>query len=760
MLDQISTFAVELLIDSAIKTTVFLLLAVPVGWWLARRCPTWHALFWNAALLALLLIPIASLCLPGLRVPVWPEEHESTSLSEFPPSDPSHHLSWGSGEFLEDPPPLASEGQHPSQVSPDSDPPLSLDLLYRFASQLGGRTESLFRQHWPFLVLLLFLAGFVVVLARTVAGYWNAGRLHRSTRSLGHSWQTARLSHWRRRLGVRQPVDLGASDRACIPTVVGILRPLIVMPIHLADTTDARVLDSILVHELAHIKRRDPLWNLLNLLVAACYWFHPLVYLAYRSLSEAREYACDDWAVETLGNSRQYAAALLEVTSRTDRKHVMALGLDMARTVRIVARISRVINLGSHVVVRTGRLTAVATVTAVLSASTLFGSLHLTDSRTGRVVYSQERMSVRTATEAAARLRALYFMQDFEGGYYEGRDLIARFAHAPELRAWYVANVARSDVGYSRAREAVAVADDMVGSDAENPWGWFARAHALSKSRIRREEAFDASGKAMDLQPDHPDIIWLWASALLASGRQEDAITFVDRNRPRVNNLAELLVIKGRALYSLSENPRAEGQRDELKVRAAFAALEEARTTDPLCVNAYYYAGRYLAASGDNAKGCALLRRALALSPNAGSVHQAFCLAVGGHTEMDSEQKLAEIEADVREFIRSRGHYPGTLYTVSDLYRRLGLAEEQAAVEKQIFQAFPDSPEAEWVQVRRYQQAREAMRREATPSAVQEERYIRSLAAFVNRPSHQDKRLLADAYQELSLFVLRQRRRR
>ena len=93
------------------------------------------------------------------------------------------------------------------------------------------------------------------------------------------------------------------------PAVIGILNPTIVLPARGCDDLDDDELASILAHEEAHILRRDNLRGLLESLIVAVFWFHPLVWLAQRALGRAREEACDEFVagsqpVET------YAAAL------------------------------------------------------------------------------------------------------------------------------------------------------------------------------------------------------------------------------------------------------------------------------------------------------------------------------------------------------------------------------------------------------------------------------------------------------------------
>lgn len=93
------------------------------------------------------------------------------------------------------------------------------------------------------------------------------------------------------------------------PAVIGILDPTIVLPARGCDDLDDDELASILAHEEGHILRRDNLRGLLESLLVALFWFHPLVWIAQRALGRAREEACDEF-VAASQPVETYAAAL------------------------------------------------------------------------------------------------------------------------------------------------------------------------------------------------------------------------------------------------------------------------------------------------------------------------------------------------------------------------------------------------------------------------------------------------------------------
>src|SRR5947208_2885040 len=89
--------------------------------------------------------------------------------------------------------------------------------------------------------------------------------------------------------------------------------PRLLVPEELLDGLSAEQRATLLLHELAHLRRRDHWVRLLELLATGLYWWHPVVWWARRELREAEEQCCDAWVVCALaGTGRMYATALLE----------------------------------------------------------------------------------------------------------------------------------------------------------------------------------------------------------------------------------------------------------------------------------------------------------------------------------------------------------------------------------------------------------------------------------------------------------------
>jgi uncharacterized protein (TIGR03435 family) len=97
------------------------------------------------------------------------------------------------------------------------------------------------------------------------------------------------------------------------PGVVGILRPVLLLPEGIADRLNQTQLDAILAHEFCHVRRRDNLTAAIHMAVQAIFWFHPLVWWIGARLLAERECACDEEVVRGGFNASVYAESILAI---------------------------------------------------------------------------------------------------------------------------------------------------------------------------------------------------------------------------------------------------------------------------------------------------------------------------------------------------------------------------------------------------------------------------------------------------------------
>lgn len=147
----------------------------------------------------------------------------------------------------------------------------------------------------PWLLAVWFL-GVLLLSLRFAGGLVTAQRLKRvQTSAIVQLWQEKLLALCIR-LRVSRPVRLCESALVEVPTVIGWLRPVILIPVTAITGLSAEQLEALLAHELAHIRRCDYLVNLLQTTIETLLFYHPAVWWVSRQVRQEREHCCDDLA--------------------------------------------------------------------------------------------------------------------------------------------------------------------------------------------------------------------------------------------------------------------------------------------------------------------------------------------------------------------------------------------------------------------------------------------------------------------------------
>jgi len=125
------------------------------------------------------------------------------------------------------------------------------------------------------------------------------------------------------------------------PITVGVVRPVIILPVALLETESPEILLTIIGHEMAHIKRRDFLFNLVYELLSLPVALHPATILVRRRIAQSRELACDEMVTDRLLTPTAYARALLEVAGRVTAAKGSAYSLGVFDSNNLEERIMR-----------------------------------------------------------------------------------------------------------------------------------------------------------------------------------------------------------------------------------------------------------------------------------------------------------------------------------------------------------------------------------------------------------------------------------
>jgi beta-lactamase regulating signal transducer with metallopeptidase domain len=176
-------------------------------------------------------------------------------------------------------------------------------------------------------VFFAWLAGVFWKLVRLASGYFQLQVIKRNGLPVSSSRQK-KFEDWLSAHGERRPVSLFMSDRASTPMAAGFIRPAIILPATLAEGLTDAEFDQVVLHELAHVRRRDDWAKLAQKLIESAFFFHPAVLWIGERLNLEREVACDDRVVSVTGESKPYAACLIKLVEITGlrRSSVLAPG--------------------------------------------------------------------------------------------------------------------------------------------------------------------------------------------------------------------------------------------------------------------------------------------------------------------------------------------------------------------------------------------------------------------------------------------------
>ncbi|HVQ27945.1 MAG TPA: M56 family metallopeptidase [Vicinamibacteria bacterium] len=191
----------------------------------------------------------------------------------------------------------------------------------------------------------LWGAGVLLLSLRTLGGWALVQRLKSTGLVAPPAESTAALARLRELLRVSAPVRLYESALVGVPTVIGWLRPVILVPASALSGLTPQQLELILAHELAHVSRRDYLVNLLQTMVETLLFYHPAVFWVSRRMRIEREHCCDDLAVAACGNPVRYARALADLQGMCADAPALAMA---ATGGSLLERVARLVSPPSH----------------------------------------------------------------------------------------------------------------------------------------------------------------------------------------------------------------------------------------------------------------------------------------------------------------------------------------------------------------------------------------------------------------------------
>ncbi|MFN7564245.1 MAG: M56 family metallopeptidase [Prosthecobacter sp.] len=310
----------DLLSHTALKGSAVLLAALVVGWAWRRLAASRRYALWMTAMLALAVLPFAMLSLPAWRV----------IPKDMPPPD------W----MVMEPKEIFETVPQPVKVSQVAEPMVQ---TMPTMAQLPSHEPAKPLWTWQEMVEALPTIWLGVVVLMLVRLLWSAVRLSRLQKHLPPG-ECEELEVVARELGLKQAPRLCVGSADAVPMVWGVWNPCLLLPAGF-ESWSMEKRRGVLLHELAHLRRRDPLALWLAQAVKALHWFNPLAWLTLRQMRADQERACDDTVLRHGVKPSDYAQSLLDLSRHSRVAPGLALcALTITRCAPVEARVKAVLD--------------------------------------------------------------------------------------------------------------------------------------------------------------------------------------------------------------------------------------------------------------------------------------------------------------------------------------------------------------------------------------------------------------------------------
>ncbi|HXW90468.1 MAG TPA: M56 family metallopeptidase [Terriglobales bacterium] len=273
---------------------------------------------------------------------------------------------------------------------------------------------------WAKHLVLVWMAIAAVGLSRVAVGLWNLRTLRADHTAIDPRSLPPELERTLREFEPWRRVSVGVSRRLSVPAAIGFFQPMILLPAWTLSELSPEELNSILIHELAHLRRWDDWTNLGQRIIRALLFFHPAIWWIDRQLSLQREMACDDHVLSRIENPRSYAECLVTVAEKSLFRRGLGLAQAAVRGMRQTSRRVAEILAANHP--RTVRVWK--PVVGFVAAFSALGVMWL--ARAPELVVVRDPMAVaavaRPLSSTTARAPENAVLAKFEGGgSWEGR---------------------------------------------------------------------------------------------------------------------------------------------------------------------------------------------------------------------------------------------------------------------------------------------------------------------------------------------------
>ncbi|MEM7103569.1 MAG: M56 family metallopeptidase [Bacteroidota bacterium] len=183
--------------------------------------------------------------------------------------------------------------------------------------QLSGTVSEGFKFWWPlgvsgyvWIAGVLWISAFTLLCLKYLVSYRMSVRLRtKGLTNIPFLWE-CKFRELVIQAGISKDIVIQFSRFVNNPVSLGFFKPIILLPLGYFTMLSPAQAEAVILHELAHIRRNDYLWNLMQTVIRLGFFFHPAVWFLYKQIEIERENACDDFALSISGMPTEYAKAL------------------------------------------------------------------------------------------------------------------------------------------------------------------------------------------------------------------------------------------------------------------------------------------------------------------------------------------------------------------------------------------------------------------------------------------------------------------
>ena len=292
-MNTVLTSWADVIVDYLLAGSVTAAVLVPLAWAIIKaggiRAPVYRHMLWLYSLIGTAVLPVIWLHGPKLTVAVLSRRAEPAKVARLVETNSNDAIAFNRDL------PTTLHPPRPTHIETPQGPNAK-------AQAFGVK----------FAVAGIWFAGFVFMLGRLGVGWYRLRRIC-STATPVPECEYSQYTDGRE-------LKVLLTSQLYGPVCFGVIRPVVVLPREMYDNSLAKNLQMVLTHELAHIKRRDCWTNFFQRTIEAVFFFHPLVWLSSRQLTQQREQICDNYVLAKGASAEDYTMLLSQIGERAFRR--------------------------------------------------------------------------------------------------------------------------------------------------------------------------------------------------------------------------------------------------------------------------------------------------------------------------------------------------------------------------------------------------------------------------------------------------------